>query len=85
MPDVGPHSDDCPRCVASSGLCDRHQVGVLPLLARNVGWLKLMGEARVEQKRRQSREDAATKKAKRRNARRDERGYLGLARAIVAA
>lgn len=78
-------SEVCADCTRQSGLCSRHHVGILPLLARNVGWLKMMGEPRVEQKRRQSREDTATKKAKRRNARKERRGYLGLLCAIRAA
>jgi hypothetical protein len=52
MPEVG-SEDVCPSCVRAGGLCDRHHVGVLPLLARNIGWLKLMGEARTEQTKRQ--------------------------------
>lgn len=50
-----PASDDCSACLASVGrLCHRHERGVLPQLAVNVGWLRLMGEALVEQQARQS-------------------------------
>ena len=85
MPNLAPAPDVCLDCIASHGLCHRHHVGVLPLLAVNLEWLRLMGEARVEQTRRQRPEDTATKRAKRRNARKDRRGYLGLARAILTA
>lgn len=79
-------AEDCPRCIRDGGLCARHTRGILPELARNIGWLKLMGEAVVEQKRLQRREDAATAKAKRREARKARRrGYAGLLDAIRAA
>lgn len=47
------HDDLCGDCLASHGLCTTHAKSVLPQLARNIGWLKLMGEAQVEQKARQ--------------------------------
>lgn len=85
LPPVGPE-DVCSHCVRESGLCEKHYRGILPELARNLGWLKLMGEAVVEQTRLQANaEDAATKKAKRRNARKARRGYAGLLDAIKAA
>ena len=79
-------AEDCPRCIRSRGLCDRHTRGILPELARNIGWLKLMGETVVEQKRLQAREDAATAKAKRREARKaTKRGVPALLAAIRSA
>lgn len=79
--------EDCPDCLSRTGrLCERCARGVLPQLAVNVGWLKLMGNATVEQVKLQATpESADVKKAKRRNARRESRGYAGLARAILAA
>lgn len=46
----------CSDCVVSGGLCGRDSCrrSVLPQLAHNGGWLKLIGEARTEQKARQS-------------------------------
>lgn len=47
----------CANCIRARGLCrkcaslDR---SLLPQLAVNVGWLRMMGEALVEQKKRQS-------------------------------
>ena len=59
---------------------------MLPQLAVNLGWLRLMGEPRTEQTRRQNaKPNAAVEKAKRREARKSRRGYAGLARAIMAA
>jgi len=63
---------------------------VLPRLAQNTGWLKLMGEARTEQKERQKPEPKETvqiERIARRNARKvarsGRRGYFGLAKAIA--
>lgn len=86
---------ECPKCLARpSGLCEREECrkAVLPQLAQNVGWLKLMGNAIVEQTKRQKQtltpaEKAAVAKIGRRNARRVARskrgGYFGLAKAIA--
>lgn len=84
MPAVGLSDDPCPRCVAEQGLCSRHHRGILPELARNIGWLKLMGDAVIEQQRLQERDEhaAAIAKAKRREARKAKRGYAGLLAAI---
>ena len=94
MPSVGDAQDVCTRCLSTRGLlCDRCALAVLPQLARNIGWLKLMGEAIVEQKGRQ-RKDApapvspehAAHLVRKRAARRPSprRGYRGLAAAIAA-
>lgn len=80
-----PRTDDesCPYCVAARGLCDRHHAGVLPQLAVNLGWLRLMGDALIEQRTRQApllgrRDVAAIEKAKRRAARKHARMGSGL-------
>lgn len=46
----------CPSCVIAQGLCGRDDCRrqVLPQPAKNGGWLKLMGEARIEQRKRQT-------------------------------
>lgn len=54
MPEVGPPLDPCPQCILEHGLCAKHYAGVLPLLARNIGWLTLMADALIEQKARQT-------------------------------
>lgn len=89
MPAVGIAHDVCADCLSTTGkLCSRCAPSVLPQLARNIGWLKLMGEAHAEQTRLQD-EDAdraAIEKAKRRAARKAMRsGYRGLALSIRAA
>jgi hypothetical protein len=72
-------TDDCAHCLTAKGLCERCHVGVLPLLAINLGWLRMMGETVIEQKRRQSKPSMAAEKAKRREARKlSRRGYAGL-------
>jgi hypothetical protein len=75
-----PDADVCASCVAQSGLCDRHLAHVVPQLAVNLGWLRLIGDAVVEQKRRQhipAPDDAtAIAKAQRRTARRQHRAGL---------
>jgi hypothetical protein len=54
MPEVCDPLDPCPQCLRERGLCAKHYAGVLPLLSRNIGWLRLIAEALVEQKARQS-------------------------------
>ena len=66
---------------------------ILPKLAINVGWLKLIDEVHCEQTKRQSRKElsvspegkahAARKASARSIARSKRRGYYGLARAIL--
>jgi hypothetical protein len=83
----------CPACVLHQGLCERHKSHVLPQLAKNIGWLKLMGEALIEQKRRQSaralavspeaQAHAARKQASTR-ARKAGRGHLAIACAVAS-
>jgi hypothetical protein len=79
--------------MASGKLCHRHERDVLPQLAVNVGWLKLMGEARTEQTKRQRGPKAlpispegkahqARQESARKHAKSKRRGYLGLALAI---
>ena len=64
----------CTACLANRGLCRWHAVSVLPQLAVNLGWLRLMGEPRTEQIRRQdARPSAAIEKAKRRETRKAKR------------
>jgi hypothetical protein len=53
LPALGLAEDVCLDCTAQQGLCARHERDVLPQLARNIGWLKMMGEARTEQRGRQ--------------------------------
>lgn len=69
---------------------------ILPKLARNIGWLKMMGEALIEQKGRQrlmkkaapvSPEQSAhldRKRAARTHSKQRHRGYRGLALAILS-
>lgn len=82
MPPVGTAHDLCADCLATFGkLCDRCKPTVLPQLARNIGWLKLMGEAHAEQTRLQEQDETtvAVERAKRRNDRRQARsGVRGL-------
>jgi hypothetical protein len=95
---ISSHEPACPRCAERpSGLCEREECrrAVLPQLAKNIGWLKLMGEVRTEQTKRQKQKNALTptEKAKvaaigRRNARkqaRSKRGPYALLRAIANA
>lgn len=63
---------------------------MLPQLAHNGGWLKLIGEARIEQTKRQApapKERVELARISRRNARKvarsQRRGYFGLAKAIM--
>lgn len=60
-PKAYPDGELCPSCVVADGLCGRDDCrrAVLPLIAENRGWLKLIGEARVEQKRRQDDDELA--------------------------
>lgn len=55
VPDVRPDAPldapPCADCIAHAGLCDRHKRHLLPRLARNGRWLKLMGQALQEQRR----------------------------------
>lgn len=85
---------ECPTCrERPGGLCSKEECrrAVLPQLAKNIGWLKLMGEALVEQMTRQNAplpttEKTAVERIGRRNARklaRKGRGYFGLAKAIL--
>jgi hypothetical protein len=78
--------------MTARGLCQREECRrqVLPQLAQNRGWLKLITEVRVEQTKRQEpepKERVAIARIGRRNARRIARtqrqGYFGLARAIM--
>lgn len=77
----------------AGGLCgkDSCRRPILPQLAQNRGWLKLIGEAVVEQTKRQAPEPTERKqlaRIARRNARKvarsQRRGYFGLAKAIMA-
>lgn len=80
MPPVGVALDVCADCLRTVGkLCDRCKPSILPQLAKNIGWLKLMGAAEVEQTALQDAEDAAVLKARRRTERRQARsGMKGL-------
>lgn len=80
MPPVGVAHDVCAGCLATTHkLCERCKPSILPQLAKNLGWLRLMGAARAEQKALQDAEDAAVEKAKRRTARKHtRRGIAGL-------
>lgn len=79
---------ECPDCLGRSGLCRSCQRRVLPQLAVNLGWLRLMGDALIEQKTRQNRRldsahRAALAKVERRQARKHRR--LSTLRASVCA
>ena len=67
----------CVECLRDDGLCRFHARHVLPQLAVNLGWLRLMGEAHVEQKRLQKplpkSEAVAVERAKRREGRKRAR------------
>jgi len=93
---IGLADEICGDCLTHQGLCARHAVGVLPQLRRNIAWLKLIGNAAVEQTARQaaiptppvSAAGAAYAKRKataRQTAKSRRRGYFGLARALSAA
>lgn len=66
---------------------------ILPKLAINIGWLKLMGEAMIEQKRRQSLHTAplpvsaeqSAHLTRKKAARKPHKGYRALALAIKTA
>lgn len=84
--------DICPDCYRESGLCasEHCRRQVLPQLAKPNALLRLIGDANVEQVKRQAPE--ATDRVQiarisRRNARKvarsSRRGYFGLARAIM--
>jgi hypothetical protein len=84
-------NSDCPACLTATGrLCHRHERDVLPQLAVNVGWLKLMGDPKVEQTKRQKpipvAEKVAVERIGRRNARKQAKnksgGPFGFAKAI---
>lgn len=81
--------DECPDCYGRAGLCFACQRAILPQLRVNVAWLKLIGEALVEQKRRQSLGDdgVAVEKAKRREGRKRARQsqHATFAQALIAA
>lgn len=69
---------ECPDCLGRTGLCLSCQRKILPQLAINIGWLKLMGDAHIEQTKRQSRrldssQRAAVAKAERRKVRKARR------------
>jgi hypothetical protein len=76
----------CGFCLTQQGLCERHAVSVLPQLAVNLGWLRLMGEVRVEQQKRQHPTDEQTarqvKRAERREARKFARRGFTVASAL---
>lgn len=85
---------ECPHCLSAAGrLCHRCATSVLPQLAVNVGWLKLMGESRTEQVSRQRKitksptiSDAqAAHLVRKRLARKPRRGIRGLLAAMIAA
>lgn len=90
-----PDGELCPACLtAVGGLCGRDDCRrqVLPQLAINGGWLKLIGDARIEQSKRQRpvpTEKVQLDRIARRNARKvarsSRRGYFGLAKAIATA
>jgi hypothetical protein len=82
----------CPDCIRSQGLCTREgcRNAVLPRLAQPTGLLRLMGEALVEQTKRQEpepQEKVQIARIGRRNARKVARskrgGYFGLLKAIT--
>ena len=91
-PGVYDASDLCTYCLVADGrLCGRDDCrrAVLPQLAKNGGWINLMGAAHTEQTKRQApapAERVAIEKVKRRNARKisrsQRRGYFGLAKSI---
>lgn len=91
---IGLADEICGDCLTHQGLCARHAVGVLPQLRRNIAWLKLIGNAAVEQTARQeapstppvSAAGAAHAKRKataRQTARSKRRGIYGLLKAIA--
>jgi hypothetical protein len=89
----------CLDCVRNAGLCQRCAMHVCPQLAKNRGYLALIGEVHTEQKRRQGRRKKKgvpelTKSPEQQSwlkrragaravARSKRRGYFGLARAIA--
>jgi hypothetical protein len=84
----------CPHCIEAQGLCRSCERGILPLLAVNLGWLRLMGESLVEQRARQTkrqskprpRDAAAIAKAIRRETRKRARsGLRGLITHVLTA
>ncbi len=84
----------CERCVTSAGkLCPSCAVTVLPQLAVNVGWLKLMGESLTEQVSRQRKITAslpisdaqAAHLVRKRLARKPRRGVSAFLAAVRAA
>jgi hypothetical protein len=86
-------TEPCPQCLTAPGkLCARCERGVLPQLAVNVGWLKLMGESRTEQVSRQRKITAslpisdaqAAHLVRKRLARKPRRGVRALLAAIAA-
>lgn len=91
LSDLSAFEPDCASCVRLGGLCGRENCRrqILPQLAQNRGWLKLIDEVHVEQTKRQAPEPTekiAIEKIKRRNAnkvaRSQRRGMYGLLRAI---
>lgn len=71
---------DCTACVAAKGLCQRHVDHETPQLAVNLGWLRMMGETHIEQRRRQRKSDEAEQRQVARAQRRDARKHAKLAR-----
>lgn len=89
-----PPESPCARCLEAQGLCAACERGILPLLAVNLGWLRLIGESLIEQRARQSKrppkprphDAAAIAKAIRRDARKKHRaGLRGLAVHVLTA
>lgn len=77
LPAESPDGPLCVACLTHGGLCHFHARHVLPQLAENLGWLRLMGDALIEQKRLQSllppTDDVRAEKAKRREGRKRAR------------
>lgn len=67
----------CVACLTHGGLCHFHARHILPQLAVNLGWLRMMGEMHAEQTRLQAPlavpDVAAVEKAKRREGRKRAR------------
>lgn len=95
LPALGLADDLCTDCLTHQGLCTRHEREILPQLRRNIAWLKLIGNAAVEQTARQAaiptppvseagKAHAQRKAAARQTAKSRRRGMYGLMRAISA-
>ena len=94
LPALGLADDICTDCMTHQGLCPAHEREILPQLRRNIAWLKLMGNAAVEQKARQrapiappvspeGKAHAQRKATARQTARSKRRGMFGLLRALA--